>query len=222
MTDTPTPTRILFVGNSYTSRHQLPRLIADLAANATPPIDVAAVAIVAGGASLRRHWNAGVAQKTLARSRWDHLVLQEQSTLPVKNPVRYHENVRLFAAEAAQRATSVALYLTWSRQSAPQTQAQITDAVQRIAEEIGARVVPVGAAWHRAMAERPDLALYLDDGSHPTALGAYLTACVFAVALLDRRLTGFAVSDPLQIDRSTAHALHQIAEGFARGSSKSR
>ena len=214
-------TRILFVGNSYTSRHQLPRLIADVAANATPPVDVAPVAVVAGGASLRRHWNAGVAQKTLSRSRWDYLVLQEQSTLPVKNCARYHENVRLFAAEAAQYATSVALYLTWSRQSAPQTQAQITDAVRRIAAEVGASVVPVGVAWHRAIAERPDLALYLDDGSHPTALGAYLTACVFAVALLDRRPLGFAVSDALEIDRSTAAMLHQIAEGFARDSGKS-
>src|SRR5204862_3328918 len=143
--NTSRPTRILFIGNSYTSRHQLPRLIADLAAAADTPQHIEPFAIGAGGASLRRHWNAGVAQKTLAPSTWDWVVLQEQSTLPAKNPQRYHENVRLFAAEAAKRGARLALYLTWSRQGA-ETQPQITRTVEEIAAEVHARVVPVGPA----------------------------------------------------------------------------
>jgi len=203
-------TRILFIGNSYTSRHQLPRLIADLAAAADPSVNIEPVAIVAGGASLRRHWNAGAAQKALATSRWDFVVLQEQSTLPVKNPQRYHENVRLFAAEVAQRGAALALYLTWSRKGAP-TQPQITRAVEEIAAEVRARVVPVGLAWQRALRERPDVPLYLDDGSHPTAAGAYLAACVFVASLFGLRPSGWTVADNLGIDRATATIFHTIA-----------
>jgi len=138
------PTRILFIGNSYTTRNNLPRLVAGLAADAEASREVQVETIFAGGASLRRHWNAGVAQRTLAARRFDVVVLQEQSTLPVKNRARYHDNVRLFAAEVAGHGARVALYLTWSRQQAPHTQELITNAVEEIAAEIGAAVVPAG------------------------------------------------------------------------------
>src|SRR5450631_3277379 len=77
--------RILFIGNSYTSRNNLPGLLRGLGADAAPPIAIETEAIVAGGASLRRHWNAGAALQRLNASRWDYVVLQDQSTLPVKN-----------------------------------------------------------------------------------------------------------------------------------------
>src|SRR5262249_31161265 len=143
-------TRILFIGNSYTSRNQLPQLLAALAAAADDPVTVEVDMIVAGGASLRGHWNAGAAQRALAEP-WDYVVLQEQSTLPVKNAIRYHENVRLFAAEIAQGGAQTVLYLVWARQQAPQTQEQLTRAAETIAAEVGARVVPVGPVWQAAL-----------------------------------------------------------------------
>ena len=210
-TTDPLPTRILFIGNSYTSRNQLPRLLADLAAAAEQPRRVEVDAIVAGGASLRRHWNTGTAQKALATVAWDYVVLQEQSTLPLKNPIRYHENVRLFAAEIARRSARTVLYLTWSRRQAPQTQDEITRAVENVAAEVGARVVPVGPVWHAAMRQEQDLVLYADDGSHPTPAGSYLAACVFLVSLFDQRPLGWSVSDGLKIDRAVAAKLQAFA-----------
>jgi hypothetical protein len=207
-------TRILFIGNSYTTRNQLPRLLTDLAAAAEHPIRVEVATIFAGGASLRRHWNAGVAQNTLASATWGYVVLQEQSTLPVKNPQRYHENVRLFTAEIAKHDAKVVLYLTWSRQQMPQTQDQITRAVEDIAAEVGALVIPVGRAWHAAMREDPSLVLYETDGSHPTAAGSYLAACVFLVRLFDQRPYGWSVSDRLKIDRTVAGTLQEVAWAF--------
>ena len=210
--DPETPsTRILFIGNSYTSRNQLPRLIADLAATTERPARVEVDAIVAGGASLRRHWNAGRAQAAMVTTRWDYVVLQEQSTLPVKNPVRYHENVRLFAAEIERRGAQPALYLTWSRQQAPQTQELITRAVEDIAAEVGARVVPVGPAWHAAAKLLRELALYTNDGSHPTPAGSYLAGCVFVATLFGERPSGFSLSDKLKIGRDIAAQLQALA-----------
>ena len=65
--------KILFIGNSYTSRNDLPRLIADLAVAAPKPKHLHVQSIVAGGASLRRHWNAGAARTALEAVRWDHV-----------------------------------------------------------------------------------------------------------------------------------------------------
>lgn len=207
----PKPSRILFIGNSYTSRNQLPRLLADLAAAAEHPRRVEFELIFAGGASLKRHWNAGIAQDRLARSSWNYVVLQEQSTLPVKNPLRYHDNVRLFAAEIARHGAKPVLYLTWARQQAPDTQDRITRAVEEIGAEINALVVPVGSAWRSIIAEHSDIALYTDDGSHPTAAGSYLAACVFLASLFGEAPRGFSVSDALRLDRGVAARLHSVA-----------
>jgi hypothetical protein len=203
--------RILFVGNSFTLRNQLPRLLRDLAAAAEQPVDVEYRMIMAGGASLRRHWNSGAPQGALAQSPFDFVVLQEQSTLPLKNPARYHENVRLFVPLIAQHGSRMVLYLTWSRRDVPQQQVDLTRTVERIAAETHALVVPVGVVWHAALAAHAGLALYDADGSHPTAMGSYLAACVFLVALFGQRPAGWSVSDALKIDRATAQALHDLA-----------
>jgi uncharacterized protein DUF4886 len=206
--------RIIFIGNSYTSRNNLPRLLADLAAASEPPRRLYVRAIVAGGASLKRHWNAGVAQHALAKERWDYVVLQEQSTLPIKNPPRYHGNVRLFAQLIAATGARIVLYLNWSRQSVPETQRALTHAVQEIAGEVDAIVVPVGPAWQKALRDFPGLRLYEDDGSHPTAAGSYLAACVFHVALFGAPVRGDAVGAALHLDGATARGLEAIAWAF--------
>jgi hypothetical protein len=207
----PSLTRILFIGNSYTSRNQLPRLIAQIAAGAEHPRRVDVDSIVAGGASLKRHWNAGVAQKSLETTPWNFVVLQEQSTLPLKNAKRYHENVRLFAPEIAKRGARTVLYLTWSRQQSPTSQGDLTRAVEEIGAEIKALVVPVGPAWHTAMQENAGLNLYVDDGSHPSTAGSYLAACVFFASLFDEPPRDESVFRSLQLDGAIAARLQKIA-----------
>jgi hypothetical protein len=206
--------RILFIGNSYTARNNLPRLVADLATAADPPQELEFAVVFAGGASLRRHWNAGRAQELMQSSTWDYVVLQEQSTLPLKNRQRYHDNVRLFAGLIAEHRAHVLLYLTWSRQAAPQTQDTITDAVYDVAREINARVVPVGPAWQSARDQVLGLQLYTSDGSHPTPEGSFLAACMFHVVLFDAEPRGDAVADALKLDRSVARRLQTIAWSY--------
>jgi hypothetical protein len=138
-------------------------------------------------------------------------VLQEQSTLPVKNRARYHENVRLFAAEIAKNGASTSLYMTWARQNAPETQDTITRAVEDIAAEVDARVVPVGTAWKMAASEIPDLQLYVADGSHPSVAGSFLAACVFHVSLYDEPPEGRAVAESRGIPADEAVALQALA-----------
>lgn len=207
--------RILFVGNSYTARNDLPGLLRKLAAQCDPPITLETEAIVAGGASLRRHWNAGVAMQAINAMPWDYVVLQDQSTLPVKNAARYHDNIRLYVAPIRERNARPVLYLNWPREGATHTANALELAVRQIGGEVGAIVVPVGPAWRAAAAALPALALYERDGSHPTVVGSYLAACVFFSVLWHRRATSFVVSDSLGLERSAADALHRIAETVA-------
>ena len=52
--------KILFIGNSFTARNNLPGLLAQLAGTRGQKLDHRL--IWAGGASLRMHWNKGDAQ----------------------------------------------------------------------------------------------------------------------------------------------------------------
>src|SRR5207253_4614148 len=103
------------------------------------------------------------------------------------------------------------LYLTWPRQNAPQSQETIVNAVEAIAQEIGAAVVPVGRAWQIAMRQAPGLELYVADGSHPSVAGSYLAACVFCVRLFGDPVSGRSVSDSLNLHRKIAALLHENA-----------
>ena len=130
---------ILFIGNSFTQRNNLPELLAELAAARDASLKHQLVSV--GGASLRTHWNAVRAAKEIETGKYDYVVLQEQSTLPVRNAARMAENVRLFD-EVIQRAGSkTVLYMTWARRNAPEAQAAITDAYNTIGHELGAIVV---------------------------------------------------------------------------------
>jgi hypothetical protein len=119
-------------------------------------------------------------------------VLQEQSTLPVKNVTRMHENVRLFDEVIRAAGARTALYMTWARQHAQETQRAITEAYESIGREIGATVVPVGLAWQNFLARCRSPVLHEKDKSHPTLAGSYLAACVFCAVM-------FAAS-PIDLD----------------------
>jgi len=107
------------------------------------------------------------------------VVLQEQSTLPIKNAARMRENVLLFDEAIRGAGAKTVLYMTWARRHAPDSQQAITEAYKSVGREIGAIVVPVGEVWRRFMGKHGKPVLHDKDQSHPTAAGSYLAACTF-------------------------------------------
>jgi hypothetical protein len=205
--------RILFIGNSYTQRNDLPTLIAELAASVEPPCEIIHERVTVNGASLRLHWNAGKAAELIRSRPWDVVVLQEQSTLPVKNAKRYHENVRLFADVIREGGARIVLFLVWARMGAPESQAALNNAAQAIALEIGAEIARVGPAWERVLAAPNAPPLFEADGSHPTLAGSYLAACVLYRALLRRSPIGLPPVGALSLDPEQVQQLQQAAAG---------
>lgn len=183
--------KILFIGNSFTARNDVPGLIAAMAQARRRALEHRLIS--AGGASLRMHWNKGDAPKAIEQTRWDYVVLQEQSTLPVKNAQRTHENIRLFDEAIKASGAKTALYLTWARQKVPETQKALTDCYTSIGEELGATIIPAGVAWERFLRKHDHPVLHDKDGSHPTLAGSYLAACVFFAVLFDESPVGIPV-----------------------------
>jgi hypothetical protein len=186
------PLKVLFIGNSFTARNDIPGLIAGLATSRNKTMEHRLIS--AGGASLRAHWNAGEALKAINEGDYDAVVLQEQSTLPIKNAKRMGENVRLFDAAIKEAGAKTILYMTWARQHAPETQQAITDAYTSIGQELSATVVPVGTTWQRFLSKHDHPVLHDRDQSHPTAAGSYLAACVFLAMLFKENPVGIESS----------------------------
>ena len=166
--------KILFIGNSFTARNNVPGLIANMAYSRGHTLEHKLIS--AGGASLRMHWHKGDAPKAIEQTRWDYVVLQEQSTLPVKNAQRTHENIRLFDEAIKASGAKMALYLTWARQKVPETQKALTDCYTSIGKELRATIIPAGVAWERLLRQKGHPVLHDKDGSHPTLAGSYLAA----------------------------------------------
>ncbi len=206
------PLRVLFIGNSYTYYHNLPEIMAGLAAGAVPPRQLHVAMEVEGGATLQRHWMRGTALRRIEEESWDFVVLQEQSMLGVtlvegapaiNDPAFFQQYARLFDRAIRRRGARTVLYSTWSRRNAPASQQAALDAAYgALGREIGALVAPVGATWQRVRAERPTLELFDPDGSHPSPVGSLLAASVLwgviggeVPARLPRELRGHPVAD---------------------------
>ena len=207
-------TRILFIGNSFTARNDLPGLLAQLV-HAGGKGELECELISSGGASLRMHLNKGEAQERLQTSGWDYVVLQEQSTLPVKNPKRTGENIREFDAIIKAAQAQTVLYMTWARQNAPETQAALSETYTEAGREIGATVVPVGLAWRDCLAAHPDIVLHDKDQSHSNLAGSYLAACAFYATLFIGRSKSIPNID-IGLEAETVNALHEAAQATTR------
>ncbi|MGB9072395.1 MAG: hypothetical protein WCC22_06960 [Terriglobales bacterium] len=216
--------RVLFIGNSYTYFNDLCRLVSELSVSAHETRPVEAEMEVSGGATLKSHWDGGKALKALRRGGWDYVVLQEQSTLEgstvmdgipqVNDPATFKSYARLFDVEIKKADAKTVFFLTWARQNDPNSLRALVDAYVSIAQELGAIVAPVGIAWRNALQRDPNLELFQRDKAHPTAIGSYLTACVFYATFYGKTPEGLTAriwGYPIDIE---GNVLHNEVEGL--------
>lgn len=201
--------RILFIGNSYTYCNELPTLVAQLAAAGGKDVDVHQV--TAGGVTLEWHAQNEVTLAALTEP-WDFVVLQEHSIRPIQDTPKMTMAAAALQAIIASTGAQTVLFMTWARQHFPEMQAGLARVYTALAQEIGARVAPVGLAWEAALAADPSLALHTEDKSHPTSLGSYLAACVFYATFFGESPVGL----PAKLTTTGGEVLVEIPEAQAR------
>jgi hypothetical protein len=221
------PIKVLFIGNSYTYTNNLPSMLKEMAKSAGGGNALKVRNVVKPGATLKMHWEDGEAARLLRARRWDYVVLQEQSLLPLNNAEMMYTYVRLFVADIKKVGAQPLLFITWARQNQPETQQALTEAYTRIAREVDASVAPVGVAWQNAAKANPKISLYVSDQSHPNALGSYVSACVFYSTIFGKSPMGLTRQfvDPskgesgehLSINEADARFLQQIAWKTVKG-----
>ena len=214
-----TCTRILFIGNSYTSVNDLPDTFADLGWAGGHRVQIEA--LDEGGWTLAEHLTASETAPAIDSRHWDDVVLQEQSQLPAlaadRTGMMYPAATKLVAMVRRQGAAPL-LYLTfahqggWPEEGLPDyasMQAAINTGYMGIADQLGVPVAPVGAAWETVVGAASHPSLWQSDGSHPTVSGTYLAACVFYATIFRQSPAGLGYDDGLPA--ADAHSLQSAA-----------
>lgn len=171
---------VLFVGNSYTYVNNLPQIVS-LISDSTW-IKLVTKKSTAGGANLGQHWRGerNLHTRELIESKnFDIVVLQDHSMRAIVAPDSLFYYVQKLCDLVKQNGAKPYLYQTWAREKVPQFQNQISEVYKKAALENDAVLVKAGEAWELAQKLRPGIELFSADGSHPSPLGTFLTACVF-------------------------------------------
>ncbi len=218
-------TRVLFIGNSYTSVNDLPSVFAKLARAGGHRVETGRA--TADGARLADHATSSATTAAITSAKWNIVVLQEQSQIPAIEQFRQSEMypaARALVAMVRQAGAQPMFFLTWAhRDGWPENgligystmQSAIDDAYLAIAGEQHAAVAPVGYAWQTLLGEEASPGLWLDDGAHPTEKGTYLAACVFYAAIFGESPEGLAFRGNLS--DAEASKLQEVAAATVLG-----
>ena len=242
--DNSTPsesTRVLFIGNSYTYCNEYPMLLKELAWYEGHHIE--GVTYQHGGYTIKQHLADKVSQETVAQGGFDYAFLQDQSLSALRIGTTEDRNVvgemgKMVAKvkEYSPNAKCI-VEMTWGRRDGNNTtkgkkleglvknypeffasyeamQKVITTNVTAMAQELGIDVSPVGVAWEIVRRERPDIELYVKDGSHPSYAGSYLAAAVGYLTIFHQP---FKADTPIRLNPKVAKYLRSVAERVVLG-----
>jgi hypothetical protein len=212
-------THILFIGNSYIFENDLPSMFAALARAGDHPVAVDMIA--SGGWTLTQHAQAAETRDKIGAQPWNFVVLQEKSVIPAlatQRTTSMYPAVRQLTRAVRARGAQPVLLLTWGRRDGladagfgdfATMQAQLTAGYLAIADELDLLVAPAGVAWQAGLARDRNLLLWQGDGSHPSQVGSYLTACVLYAALFRESPVGLAA--PAGFSAELAQRLQTLA-----------
>jgi len=220
-----TPTRILFVGNSYLyygdSLHNHVRRMA-IAADPSLAKKMAYKSATIGGAALAHHNVDHLTQpgRIGVKEPFQLVILQGGSFAPLSEQRRaqFRAKVIEFNKVITERGGKTALYLAHAyvkphKRAKPENIQLTEDLYVSVGNEVGALVIPVGLAFEEAYRRRPDMRLHKEyDGSHPDLIGTYLAACTVYASVYGKSPVGNSYDYFGKIDKETATFLQQVAE----------
>ena len=196
--------KVLFIGNSYTSVNDLPTMVSNIA------VSFGDVLIkdsqTPGGTTLSTHAGNATTYTKINSNLWDYVVLQAQSQEPSFSDGQVDSQTLPYAMQIADSVyannfcSKVMMYMTWGRENGDPQWAPIStfngmntrlrNAYLRMADSVQGSVSPVGSAWRVVRELDPTIQLYTGDGSHPTAAGSYLAACTFYASIFQKSPVG--------------------------------
>ncbi|MBQ8061077.1 MAG: hypothetical protein IJ205_03935 [Bacteroidales bacterium] len=218
----PGEIRVLCIGNSFTYVHDTDVMLRQIAQSQGVNIQIGK--FLAGGYTFGGHLKNENSRKAVEFGGYDIAFLQDQSS----NPARYardkdrqvyddfkalKENVKAYSPDC-----KVFLERTWGYSGSENAQGfgtcenldkYLKKGTRKMARKAHTKISPIGAAFVKASAQRPDIKLLGTDDHHQSLEGAYLKACVNYLVITRRPFSGEV--DCCGVDPETAAFLRKVA-----------
>ena len=144
---------VLFIGNSHTYLNFMPRMLLALVNAEDRGFELIVDQCTGEGASLEWHWKNLPSRDKITEEPWDFVVLQDRSGGPLEEPESFERHAGLLDSEIRKQAARTIFFMTWANRTRPDTQAILTEAYTKVAQELGAILSPVGLAWEAVSAQ---------------------------------------------------------------------
>lgn len=213
--------KILFIGNSATYVHDVPKMLERLARGAGYEIETDMV--VKGGFRLSQHAKGMMARDKIALEEitrgYDLVILQEVGNCFTSEESRREtaEASEILVRAAQNSGAKVMFYVRppYGRDLEGYTNAQqcplLDDLFVRISEQLGVECIFVNRAFACAI-PTVGRALWGDDNAHTSPKGAYLIACTFFATIFNESAT---LLDIESLSPEEARPLQEIADRVA-------
>ncbi|MCF8339973.1 MAG: hypothetical protein K9I82_03275 [Chitinophagaceae bacterium] len=189
--DKKIPSRLLFIGNSFTYRNGgLEMHIMKIDSSTNNPKILKANRATRGGATLKILYNQPWVHDSIHHQQYDVVVLQEDiPELTGHNTFPFFEYATLFNQEINAAGAKAVLLMAWQYERLNWvTMEQIAEAHRELGNKLKIPVAPVGLAFQESLKARPAMAMLGPDKEHATIQGTYLEACVVYTTIYGRNI----------------------------------
>jgi hypothetical protein len=218
------PYRIFFIGDSTTSRNDIPGKFKRLAELGGHEVFVASS--TKDQTSLATHTRLPQTANKLEDEVWDIVILQETEVILLNPESRQNISIPMIEKYIDIVDEMDGVILLYSSigfreglldyeefnhlEDYESTQDAVDMAYIEIGDEINLPIAPVGEVWRQVYDTEPAFDLWQADGIHVSPEGAYLAACVFYTSIYNQSPLDLPVSDEFGISPAAIELIHKI------------
>ena len=204
---------VLMIGNSHSSRSNLPQMLETMLAAGLEDTDVI-VERAPGWAFLGDRLEHRPTRRAFESRAWSHVILQAQK-YSTSGRYRYPTDG---AEEWIRRTHAIGavpvLFPEWAQRGNRDEGMFVQQLHESIAARASACVAPVGIAWEVAQDNRPGLVLHVSDGNHANRRGALLTAYVLYEVVSGRQAEALPELEALKTSAEDQAWFRRIASAL--------
>ena len=142
---------------------------------------------------------------------FDAAILMDCSQCPIHPQMKsvFTEYAKKHSDTVKARGSVPVFFMSWAYKDKPDMTIPLADAYTTAGNENGVLVIPVGLAFAKSIALKPEVELYAPDKRHPSAAGTYLSAATTYATLFNQSPIGLKYSASLSPE--VALHLQQVA-----------
>lgn len=218
------PYRVLFIGDSTTSRNDIPgkfKRLAELGGH-----EIIVESSTKDYTSLATHTRLPQTTEKLENEVWDIVILQENEAILLNPESRQNISIPIikkYMDIVDEMDGVILLYSSIGFRDGlvdyeefkhlddyESTQEAVDIAYLEFGNELNLPIAPVGEVWRQVYDTEPPFDLWQFDGLHASPEGAYLAACVFYAAIYNQSPLDLPVSDEFGIDQASIELIHRM------------